>query len=43
MYVEDHITGGVQYCGVGVRGGVVENPEGSPCLLLVMQRWIQGR
>ena len=24
--VEDHITGGVPDCGVGVRGGVVEQP-----------------
>ena len=27
VYVEDHVTGGVSYCGVGVRGGVVEYPE----------------
>ena len=24
VYVEDHVTGGVSYCGVGVRGGIVE-------------------
>ena len=26
VYVEDHVTGGVSYYGVGVRGGVVEQP-----------------
>ena len=24
VYVEDHVAGGVSYCGVGVHGGVVE-------------------
>ena len=28
VYVEDHVAGGVLYCGNGVRGGVVEKPEG---------------
>ena len=24
VYVEDHVAGGVSYCGFGLRGGVVE-------------------
>ena len=24
VYVEDHVAGSVSYCGVGVRGGVVD-------------------
>ena len=28
VYAEDHVAGSVSYCGVGVRGGVVEYPEG---------------
>ena len=28
VYVEDHVTGGVLYRGIGVRGGVVEYSEG---------------
>ena len=28
VYVEDYVAGGVSYHGVGVRGGVVEYPEG---------------
>ena len=24
VYVEYHVAGGVAYCGVGVRGGIVE-------------------
>ena len=27
-YVEDHVASDVFYCGVGVRGGVVDYPEG---------------
>ena len=25
---EDHVTGGIPDCGVGVRGGIVEQPQG---------------
>ena len=26
--VEDHVTGGIIYCGVGVRGGLIKQPQG---------------